>query len=76
MTRWLDRLAHFDIAILHIAGNNSKFTDFLSRNPVEEPTTKDANDEQYVVDVISEQAELNIKYGLLFANHSQNATER
>ena len=35
LTRWLDRLAHFDIAMQHIAGSNLKFTDFLSRNPVE-----------------------------------------
>ena len=27
LTRWLDRLAHFDIAIQHIAGSNLKFTD-------------------------------------------------
>ena len=41
LTRWLDRLAHFDIAIQHIAGSNLKFTDFLSRNPVENATTED-----------------------------------
>ena len=35
MTRWLDWLAHFDIAVQHIAGSNLKFTYFLSRNPVE-----------------------------------------
>ena len=34
LTRWLDRLAHFDISIQHIAGNNLKFTNYLSRNPV------------------------------------------
>ena len=34
LTRWLDRLAHFDIAVQHIAGKNLKFTDYLSRNPV------------------------------------------
>ena len=74
LTRWLDQLAHSDIAIQHIAGSNLKFTDFLGRNPVE-ATTEDAYDEQYVINVLSEQAELNIKYGLLFASQSQNATE-
>ena len=39
LTRWLDRLAHFDIAIQHIAGSNLKFTDFLSRYSVENATT-------------------------------------
>ena len=36
LTRWLDRLAHFDIAVQHIAGSNLNFTDYLSRNPVGE----------------------------------------
>ena len=31
----VDRLAHFHIAIHHIAGNKLKFTDYLSLNPVE-----------------------------------------
>ena len=71
LTRWLDRLAHFDIAIQHIAGSNLKFTDFLSRNPVENAATEDVYDEQYVINIISEQAELNLKYGSLFvANHA------
>ena len=39
LTRWLDRLAHFGIAVQHIAGRNLKFTNYLYRNPVEgEPT--------------------------------------
>ena len=58
LTRWLDRLAHFDIAIQHIAGSNLKFTDFLSRNPVENATTEDVYDEQYETYILSEQAEL------------------
>ena len=40
ITRWLDRLAHFDISVQHIAGSNLKFTDFLSRKPVEGATTE------------------------------------
>ena len=75
LTRWQDRVAHFNIAIEHISGSNLKFTDFLSRNPVEEATTEDAYDEQYVITILSEQAELNIKYGLLLANQSQNTTK-
>ena len=34
LTRWLDRLTHFDLSIQHIAGSNLQFTDYLSRNPV------------------------------------------
>ena len=69
LTRWPDRrLAHFDIDIQQSAGSKLKFTGFQSRNPVEEATTEDTYDEQYVINVLSEQAELNIKYCLLFAN--------
>ena len=75
LIRCLDRLAHFDIAIQHIAGSNLKFTDFLSRTPVENATTEDVYDEQYVINILSEQAEMNRKYGPIFADQSQNATE-
>ena len=75
LTRWLDGLAHFDIAIQHITGNILKLTNFLSRNPVENATTEDIHDEQYVINILSEQAELNRKYGPIFADHLQNATE-
>ena len=71
LTRWLDRLAHFDISVQHIAGSNLKFTDFLSRNPVEGATTENMYDEQYVINILTEQAELNSKYGRIFTNKSQ-----
>ena len=74
--RWMDRLAHFDIAIQHIAGSNLKFTNFLSRNPVEIATNDDVYDEQYVINILSEQAELNVKYGTIFADQSKSAPER
>ena len=76
LTRWLDRLAHFDIAIQHIAGSILKFTDFLSRNPVKNATTEAVYDEQYVMNILSEQVELNRKYGVILDDQSQNATER
>ena len=70
LTRWLDRLAHFDIAIQNIAGSNLKFTDYLSRNPVQGVTPEDNYDEEYVINILSEQAKLNVKYGQLFADQS------
>ena len=76
LTRWLDRLAHFDIAIQHFAGSNLKVTDVLSRNPIENASNEDVYDEQYVINILSEQAELNAKYGMLFADQSQAAPER
>ena len=71
LTRWLDRLAHFDMSIQRIAGSNLKFTDFLSRNPVEGAATENVYDEQYVINILTEQAELNLKYGRIFTNQSQ-----
>ena len=71
ITRWLDRLAHFDISVQHIAGSNFEFTEFLSRNPAEGTTTENMYDEQYVINIFTEQAELNSKYGRIFTNQSQ-----
>ena len=71
LTRWLDRLVHFDISVQHIAGSNLKFMDFLSRNPVEGATTENIYDEQYVINILTEQAELNSNYGRIFTNQSQ-----
>ena len=72
LTRWLDRLTHFDISIQHIAGNNLKFTDYLSRNPVGGATPEENYDEEYVINILSEQAKLNIKYGPIFADQSKS----
>ena len=63
LSRWLDRLAHFDIAIQHIAGSNWKFTDSLSQNPVGRAVPKDKYVEKYVTNRLSEQAKLNLKSG-------------
>ena len=79
LTRWLDRLAHFDISIQHIAGSNLKFTDYLSRNPVGGAMTEENYDEEYVVNILAEQAEQNLKYGQLFGDQSKcnrSTTER
>ena len=73
LAKWLDRLAHFDIATQNIAGSNLKFTDILSRNLVEKATTEDVYYEQYVTNILSEQAGLNVKYGPLLVDQSENA---
>ena len=71
LTRWLDRLTHFDISIQHTAGSNLKFTDYLSRNPVEGATPEENYDEEYVINILAEQAGLNLKYGQLFGDQSK-----
>ena len=72
LTRWLDRLTHFDISIQHIAGSNLKFTDYLSRNPVGGATPEKIYDEVYGINILTEQAKLNIKYGPIFADQSES----
>ena len=62
-TRCLDRLTHFDISIQHIAGSNLKFTNYLSRNSLGGATPEKSYDEEYVINILAEQAELNLKYG-------------
>ena len=73
LTRWLDRLEHFDISIQHIAVSNLKFTDFLSRNPIAGAMTENLYIEQYVTNSLTEQAEINLKYGRIFTNQLQGA---
>ena len=48
-----------------------KFTDYLSRNPVGGATPEEIYDEEYVINILTEQAKLNIKYGLMFADQSK-----
>ena len=49
LTRWLHRLAHFDINIKHIAGKHLALTDYLSRNPISKPEPIENYDEEYVL---------------------------
>ena len=53
LTRWLDRLAHFDINIKHIAGKHLALTDYLSRNPISSPEPIENYDEEYVINCIT-----------------------
>ena len=34
ITRWLDRLSHFDLNVQYTAGKNIPLTDYLSRHPI------------------------------------------
>ena len=56
-----------------------KFTDYLSRDPVGGATLEEKYDEEYVINILAEQAELNLKHGQLFENQSKRSnciTER
>ena len=73
LTRWLDRLTHFDISIQHIAGSNLIFIDYLSGNPVGRAMPEENYDEEYVLNKLTE---LNLKYGILFVYQSENSRTR
>ena len=59
LTRWLDRLNHFDICLKHIAGKEIKFTDFISRNPTENPEPEKNYEEEFVINAIAQIATVN-----------------
>ena len=73
LTRWLDRLTHFDISIQHIASSKLKITNNPSRNPVGGATPEENYDEEYVINILAEQVELNLKYGQLFEDQSKRS---
>ena len=52
LTRWLDRLAHFDIKIKHVAGKHMDITVFLSRTPLSNPEPIENYNKEYVFNCI------------------------
>ena len=50
-----------------------KLADYLSRNPVGGAMPEENNDEEYVINILTEQAVLKLKYGTLFANQSESS---
>ena len=75
LTRWLDRLAHFNINVHHIAGKHLALTDYLSRNPIMPPQIDDAYNEEYVINNILPHYNFNSKHGCL-SNHTDQSEIR
>ena len=71
----LDLLTHFDISIQHTAGSNLKFSYYLKKT-VGEPRWKKIYDEENVITILIEQAELNLKYGPIFADQSKRNEDK
>ena len=72
LTRWLDRLNHFDITLKYTAGKESKFTDFISRNPTETADPEENYGEEFVINAIAQLATVNKHIGRIF-NQSENS---
>ena len=71
LTRWLDRLNHFDISLKHTAGKEIKVTDFVSRNPTENPEPE-KNCGEIVINAIAQLATVNARTGRIL-NQSESA---
>ena len=54
ITRWLSRLAHFDISIHYTAGKNLKLTEYLCRHPTKELPTEENYDQEDFLKTLSE----------------------
>ena len=75
LTRWLDRLAHFNINVNHIAGKHLALTDYLSRNPTAPPQMDDAYNEEYLINNILPHYKFISKYGYLSNQFDQSKDE-
>ena len=64
LTRWLDRLNHFDICLKHTAGK--EITDFISRNPTENPEPEENYEEEFVINAIAQLVTANARIGQIF----------
>ena len=72
LTRWLDRLNHFDISLKHTARNEIKFNDFISRNPTETTEPKENYEEEFAINAIAQLATVNGRIGRIF-DQSENS---
>ena len=72
LTRWLDRLNHFDITLKYTAGKEIKFTNFISRNPTENADPEEKYEEEFVINAIAQLATVNEPIGRSF-NQSENS---
>ena len=61
LTRWLDRLNHFDICLKLTAGKEIKLTDFISRNPSENPEPEKNYEAEFVINAIAQLATVNAR---------------
>ena len=66
LTRYLDRLNHFDISLKHTTRKQIKFTDIISQNPTEELEPEKKYEEEFVIKAIAQLATLNARIGQIF----------
>ena len=64
---------HFDICLKPTAGEEIKFTDYISRNPTENPEPEENYEEEFVINAIAQLATVNARIGRIF-DQSEDAT--
>ena len=72
LTRWLDRLNHFDISLKYTAGKEINFTDSISRNPTKTAEPEENYEEEFVINAIAQLATVNGRIGRIF-DQSENS---
>ena len=72
LTRWLDRIAHFDVSVNHIAGEEIKLTDYLSRHPTSKAEAETNYEEEYVINAIAPLYYLSARINGLTDKHPTN----
>ena len=75
LTRWLDRLNHFDISLKHTAGKEIKSTDFISRNPTETVEPQENYEEEFAINAIAQLATVNAELDG-FSTNQKTATRQ
>ena len=69
----MDRLAHFDINIKHIAGKHLALTDYLSKNPTANPEPTKNYDDEYVINCVIPLLEFIKNYGSITGENINTA---
>ena len=78
MTRWLNRLSHFDVNVQYTAGKNIPLTDYLSRQPIVSTKTTELENKADGLDETEAEEEfvINQIYGLLEFNQKLGSIKR
>ena len=78
LTRWLDRLSHFDVNVQYTAGKNIPLTDYLSRHPIVSTETAELENNADGLDEaeVEEEFVINQIYGLLEFNQKLGSIKR
>ena len=76
LTRWLDRLSHFDVNIQYTAGKNIPLTDYLNRHPIIPTEITELENKADGQNEAEAEFVVNQKYGLFEFNRARGSIKR